>query len=137
MTEDEMNAAIEREIDTKLAAELEARKAKMRADIAVRMRREAGLAHLDKVNAKAPIEGPLAGLTPEQDAARRAGMAERTRAANERMDAANARPVPGAVVRGSLRPTRADSAGGVGFKIKCILFYAIEMLEKRFVTWTP
>jgi hypothetical protein len=68
MTEDEMNAAIEREIDTTLEAEIHARKAKMRAEIAVRLRREAALAHRDRINAKAPIEGPLAGLTPEQDA---------------------------------------------------------------------
>jgi hypothetical protein len=67
-----MNAAIEREVDAKLEAELEARKAKMRADIAVRMRREAGLAHLDRVNARHPIETPLAGLTEQQEAARRA-----------------------------------------------------------------
>jgi hypothetical protein len=116
MTEEELNAAIEREIDTKLAAELEARKAKMRADIAVRMRREAALAHLDRVNARHSIQGLG---DPKLEAERRRIMAERTRAANEHMDRVNARPVPGAAVRGSLRPTRADGAGGsVGFRVK-------------------
>jgi hypothetical protein len=86
MTDDEIAAAIEREIDTKLAAELEARRAQLREDIAMRLRREAAFAHLDRVNAKHPIETRLAGLTPEQDAERRRLMDERTRAANERMD---------------------------------------------------
>jgi hypothetical protein len=82
------------------------------------LRRDASRAHYDRINARHPIESPLAGLTPQQEAARRAGMAERTRAANERMDRANARPVPGQVVRG-LRPTRADgAAGAAGFTIK-------------------
>ena len=48
MTEDEMNAAI----DAKLEAELQARRARMRNDLVVRLRREAALAHLDRVNAR-------------------------------------------------------------------------------------
>jgi hypothetical protein len=117
MTDDE-NAAIEREIDAQLEAELEARKAKMRADIVVRRAREASRAHFDRINARHPIEGVLAGLTPEQEAERQRQMAERTRLTNEKMDRANAAPVAGQVVRG-LRPTRADSAGGsVGFRVK-------------------
>jgi hypothetical protein len=57
----------------------------------------------------------LAGLTVEQEAERQRQMAERSRAAYAKMDAANARLVPG--MRSALRPSRADSAGGsVGFK---------------------
>jgi hypothetical protein len=118
MTEAEMmNAAIEREIDAALAAEVEARRAKMREDIAMRLRHEAAMKHLDRVNRRHPIQDVLAGLTPEQEAERQRQMAERTRLANEKMDRANARPVPG--FGRSLQPTRADSAGGsVGFRVK-------------------
>jgi hypothetical protein len=119
MTEDEMlNAAIEAEIDAALAAEVEARRAKMRDDIAARLRREASNRHYDRINARHPIEGPLGGLTVEQEAERQRQMDERRRLAGERMDRANSAPVAGQVAR-SLRPKRSDGAGGaVGFSIK-------------------
>jgi hypothetical protein len=117
MTDDE-NAAIEREIDAQLEAELEARKAKMRADIVVRRPRQAALAHLDKINARHPSQELLAGLTVAQETERQRVMDERSRITREKMDRANAAPVAGQVVRG-LRPKRVDAAGGSSsFQIK-------------------
>jgi hypothetical protein len=117
MTDEEIAAAIEAEIDTKLAAELEARKAQMRADIAMRLRHEAAMRHLDRVNARAPIENQFSGLTREQHEARLRLMDERRAAESARLDKINARSVPGA--RASLRTTAADGAGGgSSFRIK-------------------
>jgi hypothetical protein len=116
MTDDEMSAAIERELDAKLEAELQAQMAKRRADIAARLRREAAMAHLDRVNAKHAIEGPG---DPKVEAERRRVMIEGAARDNKRMDEINSRSTPGALVRGGLRPTRAGGAGGgVGFKIR-------------------
>jgi hypothetical protein len=117
MTDDE-NAAIEREIDARLEAELAARRAQMREEIATRMRREASAKHYDRINARHPIMDRLAGLTQAQEDERQRIMAERTRLSNEKMDRANAAPVAGQVVRG-LRPRAVDGAGGsTGFVIK-------------------
>jgi hypothetical protein len=108
-TDDEIAAEIEREIDAKLESELQARRAQLREDIALRMRRAAAFAHLDRVNARHPIMDPLCGLTVEQEAERQRQMAERTRLSNEKMDRANARVVPG--MRASLRTKRSDGPG--------------------------
>jgi hypothetical protein len=117
MTEEELNVIVEAKLAERLAARLAADRARVREEVILELRREASRAHHDRINARHPCEGPLAGLTVEQEAERQRIMAERSRVANERMDRANARPVPGA--HGSLRPTRADAAGGsVGFRIK-------------------
>jgi hypothetical protein len=117
MTEEELNVIVEAKLAERLAARLAAEREQMRVEVILALRREASRAHYDRINARHPIETALAGLTVEQEAERRRLMAERTRAAGEHMDRVNARPVPGA--RASLRPTRADAAGGgVGFKIR-------------------
>jgi hypothetical protein len=113
MTDDE----IEREINAKLESELQARRAQLREDIALRMRRAASNAHFDRINRRHPIESKLAGLTQAEEDERQKAMAARTAACNAKMDAANARVVPG--MRASLRPKASDGAGGsVGFTIK-------------------
>jgi hypothetical protein len=118
MIDDEIAAAIEAEIEAALEAEVEARKAKMRADIVARRAHQAAMAHLDRVNARHPVETVLGGLTQAQENERQRLMAERRRADNEHLDEVNSRPIPGAAVRG-LRPKRVDAAGGgVGFVIK-------------------
>jgi hypothetical protein len=94
MTDEETNAEIEREIDAALAAEVEARRVRMRAEITLRLRREKERAHHEKINRRHPIMDPLAGLTQEQEDERQRQMAERTRLSNEKMDRANSRPIP-------------------------------------------
>jgi hypothetical protein len=59
MTEAEM---IEREVDERLAAEMEARRAAIRLEVADRMRREAFQARMAKINAPHAVELPR---TPE------------------------------------------------------------------------
>jgi hypothetical protein len=117
MTEDELNAQVEAELNAKIEAELRAERERKRAEIAARLRREAAMAHLDRVNARHPIESPLAGLTPEQHKARLKAMDAAAKAAYERMDAVNRRPV-----EGSLAHQRAQAAlpgtGGEGLRIK-------------------
>jgi hypothetical protein len=111
--EDE-NAKIERELQAQIERELEAEMAKRRADIAVKLRREAAMKELDRINARHPIENRYSGLTPEAHAARLAEMDRRAAADFAAMDAVNARPVPG-----SLAAARADQkGGGSGFRIK-------------------
>jgi hypothetical protein len=118
MNEDELNALIDAKLAARLEAELQARREQMRVEVISALRREAERAHYDRINAKHAIETPLAGLTLEQEAERQRAMDERSAATRARMDAANARPVPGQVVRG-LRPKRVDGAGGsVGFRVK-------------------
>jgi hypothetical protein len=113
MTENELLARIEREIEAKIEAELNAKRARERADIAARFRREEAMAHLDKVNAKHPIEDRFGGLGPEGHAARLRQMdAARARAAAH-MDEVNSRPVPG-----SLAHQRSLIPGSEGFKVK-------------------
>src|SRR4051812_31416117 len=111
-TDVEVEAALNVEIERELQAEM----ARKREEIAYRLRRKAAMAHLDRVNARHPIEGPLAGLTPAQHAARLKAMDEGSRLASEKMDRANARPVEGSLVdqrrRASIGP------GGEGFKIR-------------------
>jgi hypothetical protein len=115
MTEAEMSAAVEAELTAAVERELQAQMAKRRADIAARLRHEAAMAHLDRVNARRPIEGPG---DPKVEAERLRIMDAAAKAANAHMDKINARPTPGAVVRG-LRPARAGGAGGgAGFRVK-------------------
>ena len=101
---------IEREVEHRLMVELQNRKARLREEIVARMQHEAQMKHLDRINARHPIQDKLAGLTPEQEAQRQRDMAARTKASSEKMDRANARVVPGS--RAALRAARADGAGG-------------------------
>jgi hypothetical protein len=80
------------------------------------LRREAEMAHLDKVNARHPVEGPLAGLTPEQHRARLAAMDAARVADNEWMDRVNAAPVSGSLLE--QRSRAALTPGSEGFKFK-------------------
>lgn len=118
MTADEIAAAIEAEIDRRLEAELQARRSQLREEIALRMRREAAAAHYDRINARHPIQDRLAGLTQAEEDERQRIMAARSKATYAKMDAANARLVPGQVAH-SLRTKRVDGVGGSsGFKIR-------------------
>jgi hypothetical protein len=118
MNEDELNAIVDAKLAEQLAARVAADRERVRTEVILKMRRDAERAHHAKINARHPIQSKLAGLTQAQEDERQRQMAERTAATNARMDAANARPVSGQVVRG-LRPTRADGAGGqVGFRVK-------------------
>jgi hypothetical protein len=117
-TDDETAAAIEREVDAKLEEELRVRRARLREEVAARLRREAAAAHHARINRRHPIEGRLAGLTQAEENERQRQMAERTAATCAKMDKANARRVDGQVTRG-LQPKRADAAGGgSAFRIK-------------------
>jgi hypothetical protein len=106
--EAEFNAQVDAELNAKIEAELQAELARKRAEIAFRLRREAAAKEYDRINAKHPIEGPLAGLTPEQHRARLAAMDARAKADAESMDRSNSRPVPGGLLdqrsRASLTP---------------------------------
>ena len=116
MTEDEFNAQVDAELNAKIEAELQAELARKRAEIAFRLRREAASREYDRINARHPIEGPLAGLTPEQHRARLAAMNAAAAKTNAEMDAANARPVSGSLLE---QRSRADSAGGsAGFEVR-------------------
>src|SRR5258708_1549933 len=117
MNEDELNAIVDAKLAEQLAARLAADRDRVRTEVILKMRREAERAHHAKINARHPIQDPLGGLTPAQEAERQRQMAERRRLAGERMDAANARPVAGA--RAALRTVRADGVGGsAGFRVK-------------------
>lgn len=111
----DFGAQIEAQIETEIAAGLAADRAKRREELAYQARRKIEMAHLDRVNARAPIEGPLAGLTPEQHAARLKEMDARRRADKEWHDRVNSRPVEGSLLhqrRASIGP------GGEGFVVK-------------------
>jgi hypothetical protein len=107
----EVEAALNAEIEKELQAERDRR----RAEIAAKLRHKAAMEHLDRVNAKHPIENQYAGLTREQHEARQKAMLEGSRLANEKMDRANSRSVEGDLLhqrRASIGP------GGEGFKFK-------------------
>jgi hypothetical protein len=67
VTEDEFNAQVEAELAQQVEAELAKQMAQKRADIAHRLRVEANMAHLNKVNARHPVQDAPA---PEAVAAR-------------------------------------------------------------------
>jgi hypothetical protein len=118
MNEQELDALVESRLATALAARQAGEREAMRMQVVLELRRAAEREHHAKINSRHAIQDPLAGLTPEQEMERVRQMDERRRISNARMDAANARPVDGQVVRG-MRPKRSDSAGGsVGFTIK-------------------
>jgi hypothetical protein len=117
MNEAELDALVEARLAERLAARQAAERAAVRDEVILAIRREADRAHHERINARHPIQSKLAGLTQEQEDERQRQMRERTAATNAKMDRANARVVPG--MRASLRPTRADAAGGgTGFTIK-------------------
>jgi hypothetical protein len=105
---------IDNQVELEIAAGLEADRAKRRVELALAARRKIEAAHYAKINARHPVEGPLAGLTPAQHQARLDAMAAGAKADKEWMDRVNARPV-----EGSLAARRADSVGGsAGFRVK-------------------
>jgi hypothetical protein len=67
VTEDELNAQIEAELAKQVEAELAKQMAKKRADIAHQKRAEANMRHLNKINARHPVQDPP---SPEAVAAR-------------------------------------------------------------------
>jgi hypothetical protein len=70
MADQKFQDDIENQIELEIAAGLEADRAKRRAELFYAARRKIEAAHYDKINAKAPIEGPYSGLTREQHEAR-------------------------------------------------------------------
>jgi hypothetical protein len=114
MTDAELDAIVESKLADRLAARLAADRERVRQEVISELRREETKKWHDRVNARHAVEGPLAGLTPEQDAERRRIMSEGVRRDMESMDRSNAKPA-----EGSLAATRAaDRAGGsAGFKI--------------------
>jgi len=118
MTEAELNAQVERELNAQIERELEAEMNRKRAEIAMRLRREAAAKEYERINRRHPIEDKYGGLTAEQFAARdkemrrraaedMAAMAESERRGRERVAAMSARGP-----RASIGP------GGEGFTIK-------------------
>jgi hypothetical protein len=104
--------AINAEIEAGLAAD----RAKRREELYYAARRKIDAAHYDRINAKAPIEGPLAGLTPEQHAARLKAMNAAVKRDMAAMDAANAKPIEGTLL--FQRRKASMGPGSEGFKIK-------------------
>ena len=116
MTEDELLAKAERELLARIDAELAAKRAKERADIASRYRHQEAMAHLDRVNRRAPIEDRYSGLTAEQHAERLRQMDANRAAANRHMDAVQARVIDGSLVH--QRKQAALTPGSEGFRVK-------------------
>jgi hypothetical protein len=116
MTEEELSAIVEAKLADRLAARLEADRQRIRAEVVDGLRREETRAHYERINARAPIEGPLAGLTPEQHRARLAAMDARARADNEAMDRANSRVIEGSLL--DQRKRAALTPGSEGFEIR-------------------
>jgi hypothetical protein len=116
MDEAELNALVEAKLADALAARLKADRDRVRMEVVDQIRREASRKHYDKINSKHPIEDRYGGLGKAGHEARLKAMDLRARAANEHMDAVNARPVPGGLLdqrsRASLTP------GAEGFRLK-------------------
>jgi hypothetical protein len=85
---EELNARIDAELAKQVDAELAKQMAKKRADIAHRMRVEANMAHLNKVNARHPVQD---APSPEAVAARHRQADEGLRRDAERRTANPAR----------------------------------------------
>ena len=116
MADQKLQDDIEAQIETEIAAGLAADRAKRRAELFYEARRKIAAAHYDKINAKAPIEGPYSGLTREQHAARLKAMDAAAAKTNAEMDEANSRPIEGSLLD---QRRRADAAGGsAGFRFK-------------------
>jgi hypothetical protein len=116
---DEFNAKVEAELQAQIDVELQAEMARKRAAIAARLRREAEMKEYDRINARHPIEGPLAGLTPEQHAARLKEMDRRAAADFAAMDEAEARGRARVAAEAAARPRRASiGPGAEGFEIR-------------------
>jgi hypothetical protein len=113
MTEEELMLAAERELLARIESELQAKRARERADIASRYRHAEAMAHLDRVNQRHPIQGPG---DPKVEAARRAAMDERARAEAARLDAINQRPVEGSLLHTKQRAALVP--GSEQFKFK-------------------
>jgi hypothetical protein len=87
----DLNAAIERELQTDIERELQADLNRRRIEIAMRLRREAVGREYDRINQRHAVEGPLAGLTPEQHAKRQRVMRENAAKTYAEMDEAERR----------------------------------------------
>jgi hypothetical protein len=114
MTEEELNAIVESKLADRLAARLQADRARVRAEVIAELRREEDRKWYDRVNRKHPIEDKYGGLGPEGHAARLKAMADGVRRDMESMDRSNARVPEGSVMRGP----RASMGGSEGFRIK-------------------
>jgi hypothetical protein len=116
MTEDELNAIVESKLADRLAARLQADRARVRAEVIAELRREEDRKWYDRVNRRHPIEDKYGGLGPEGHAARLKAMDAARVADKEWHDRVNSRPVDGSLLD---QRTRADSAGGsAGFRFK-------------------
>jgi hypothetical protein len=119
MTENELNAIVESKLADRLAARLQADRARVRQEVVSELRREADRAWYDRINRKHPVEDKYGGLGPEGHAKRLARMAAGAKADEEWHNRVNSRPTPGSTPGSTLAATRADqAAGGSGFEIK-------------------
>jgi hypothetical protein len=107
MTEDELNAVVEAKLEAELAARLQADRDRVRAEVR-EIRRTAEREWYERINRRAPIEGPG---DPRVEAERRRQMDLRAKADMESMNRSNSRPI-----EGSLLDQR--SRAGQGFRIK-------------------
>jgi hypothetical protein len=95
MNEDELNAIVEARLAAELAARLRADRERVRMEVVADLRREAERKHYDRINARHPIEDKYGGLGAAGHATRLKAMDARAKAAFEKMDIANRRPVEG------------------------------------------
>jgi hypothetical protein len=109
-------ADIEAAINAEIEAGLVADRAKRREELYHAARRKIDAAHYDRINRKHAVEGPLAGLTPEQHRARLKAMDAAVKRDMAAMDAANAKPVEGTLL--FQRRKASMGPGSEGFKIK-------------------
>jgi hypothetical protein len=113
MTEDEFNAQVDAELNAQIDAELKAEMARKRFEIARRLRREAEMAHYDKINARHVSQ---TSGDPKAEAERRRQMDLRAKADMEHMDKSNSRVIEGSLL--DQRKRAALTPGSEGFKFK-------------------
>jgi len=116
MSDETLQAEIENQIECEIAAGLEADRAKRRAELFYAARRKIEAAHYDRINAKAPIEGPYSGLTREQHEERLREMRRRAAADNAAMDETNSRAPEGSLLHQRSRASLAPGSEGFRFK---------------------
>ena len=80
MTKDELDAIVESKLADQLAARLRADRERVRAEVVAELRREAERAWYERINRRAPIQGPG---DPQVEAERRAAMDARAKADSE------------------------------------------------------
>jgi hypothetical protein len=115
MTEQQQQK-LEDEINAQIEAGLAREMAKKREELAYQARRKIEMAHLDKVNARHPIEDKYGGLGKAGHEARLRAMSAAAAKANAEMDAVNQRAPEGSLVH--QRSQASLTPGSEGFRFK-------------------